>query len=598
MKSKGEQGSPALSPSEGLWDPTAYADTALSTKALDGAKSDVVMLVLIWAASLFLVNPIGDFPLNDDWSYGLAVKRLIETGTFRPTEWTVVTLITQTVWGALFSLPAGFSFNALRVSTLVSSLCGMLLTYRAVRYVNPSRLMATTAALALGFNPIHYALSATFMTDVTFSALSMAAVVFFFRDIKTDSTLCFIIGTIFALAATLCRQLGLGLPLGFALFLLLMRGVNHRSLPRAIIPFALCVGTLLIFQHWLEATGRLSRYYFENTTGLFSTLLDPPNLLPSLATHIGIATLYLGWFLLPVIILALPKMLPAQKNSGLTLPAVGTGILFVLLCAIALPLSKLMMPMTGNILLEQGIGPLTLRGAYDVISSDVPTLGRSFWLAITVISVLGGATLLGGAVALAMRFWNSNGSFKDHLEQTPGALFLVCALTYLFPIFVLGGLDRYYIPALPLLMVGIAGLRPPVMERLPRLHVAVSLITLVLLMLFAVSGTRDYLAWNRGRWVLLNDLLGTGKATPEEVDGGFEFNGLYLFDADYKPSSGKSWWWVRGDKYLVAFVEKGGWKTVKKYEFSRWLPPSSDEILLLEKIESSGSPSLQSQKEP
>ena len=184
MKSKGEQGSPALSPSEGLWDPTAYADTALSTKALDGAKSDVVMLVLIWAASLFLVNPIGDFPLNDDWSYGLAVKRLIETGTFRPTEWTVVTLITQTFWGVLFSLPAGFSFNALRVSTLVSSLCGMLLTYRAVRYVNPSRLMATTAALALGFNPIYYALSATFMTDVTFSALSMAAVVSFFDTSK------------------------------------------------------------------------------------------------------------------------------------------------------------------------------------------------------------------------------------------------------------------------------------------------------------------------------------------------------------------------------------------------------------------------------
>ncbi len=78
----------------------------------------MLLLASLWVASLFVVNPIGDFPLNDDWSFGLAVKNLLQTGEFHPTGWTSMPLITQTLWGALFCLPGGFSFNALRFSTL------------------------------------------------------------------------------------------------------------------------------------------------------------------------------------------------------------------------------------------------------------------------------------------------------------------------------------------------------------------------------------------------------------------------------------------------------------------------------------------------
>jgi hypothetical protein len=35
-------------------------------------KYFLIAIAGLFVLSLFVVNPIGDFPLNDDWSYGLA----------------------------------------------------------------------------------------------------------------------------------------------------------------------------------------------------------------------------------------------------------------------------------------------------------------------------------------------------------------------------------------------------------------------------------------------------------------------------------------------------------------------------------------------
>src|SRR2546423_12799436 len=111
-------------------------------------------------------------------------------------------LLTQTFWGALFCLPAGFSFNALRCSTLVMSASGVIVTYFALRSVHPSRLVALLGALTLAFNPIYFSLSYTFMTDVTFTALMMASAFFLFRNLKTGCNMDLVAGSFFALAAT------------------------------------------------------------------------------------------------------------------------------------------------------------------------------------------------------------------------------------------------------------------------------------------------------------------------------------------------------------------------------------------------------------
>jgi hypothetical protein len=111
--------------------------------------------------------------------------------------------------------------------------------------------------------------------------------------------------------------------------------------------------------------------------------------------------------------------------------------------------------------------------------------------------------------------------------------------------------------------------------------VALAALLLASLYLYAVLGTRDYLAWNRVRWTALNDLLAGRKVTAADVDGGFEFNGWYLYDPAYQEKPGKSWYWVDRDSYLVAFAEMPGMVTVKEYPYSHWLPPYTGKIVVL-----------------
>src|SRR5712671_6036943 len=198
------------------------------------AGMDLLILAALWLASLSAVWPIGDFPLNDDWAFARSVKHLLETGNYQPTEWAAMPLFTQTLGGALFCLPTGFSFNALRCWTLVLSAAGVVFTYLASRYVHPSRTVAVLSALTLASNPIYYALSCTFMTDVTFTGLMMGSAWFLFRNLQGGANGDLIAGALLALAAVLCRQLGLAIPLSFALCVLWTRGFRAGGWARAI----------------------------------------------------------------------------------------------------------------------------------------------------------------------------------------------------------------------------------------------------------------------------------------------------------------------------------------------------------------------------
>jgi len=49
----------------------------------------------------------------------------------------------------------GFSFFVLRLSTLVSSLIGLLVLYKLVSEISKNKLLAFAASLVLLFNPVY-----------------------------------------------------------------------------------------------------------------------------------------------------------------------------------------------------------------------------------------------------------------------------------------------------------------------------------------------------------------------------------------------------------------------------------------------------------
>ena len=553
---------------------------------------DMLLIAALWCISLFIVNPLGNFSLNDDWSFGLAVKHLIEQGEFRPLGWTSMSLITNVLWGSLFCLPAGFSFTALRLSTLTLSFLGLLGCYLLIRDLRQPRWLAVITTLTLGFNPIYYALSNTFMTDVPYTAITILVAVFFARTLRTGSDLALLLGTTLAVAATLSRQLAISVPLAFAVSLILTRGLTKRNVLRAVIPPAVCLGVLLVFQQWLAASGRLPARYGEQTRDLLYGLGHPKALGFSLVNNTLVAFFYLGLFLLPVVIFAAADVLPSHRKQTIAIFAFAIGTLLLEGSVRHLRGGRCIMPLSGDVLVKEGIGPLTLSDNFVLNLDPVPALPMSFWLAITAMSLLGAALLLTTIGVYAINLLPRLGfSSKVSDEEAVGIFLLLSAVIYLLPLLPVICIDRYFVAVIPFAAAGIAALSKRFQPFLPvntRILRFAAVVLVAAFSVFAIGCTRDYLAWNRVRWQALHDLMQNNHVSVQEIDGGLEFNGLYLYDPHFHKVPGKSPYWVQGDTYRLGFQNIPGYHVIKEYRYPHWIPPYVGKVVVLQ--ENSQSP--------
>ena len=84
----------------------------------------LVFLTGIWTAIIFIVNPVGEFMVNDDWAFVRCLESLMREGRLETTGHGPSNapggpaLITHLLWGLAFVKTAGFSLTVLRVSVL------------------------------------------------------------------------------------------------------------------------------------------------------------------------------------------------------------------------------------------------------------------------------------------------------------------------------------------------------------------------------------------------------------------------------------------------------------------------------------------------
>ncbi len=326
------------------------------------------LLALI--VSILLVNPLYDYPVGDDWTYALSVQYFLETGRLRLPDESAASLIFQTLWGALFCWPFGFSFSALHLSTLALSLAGLWAFYRlcALRLEDARAEVASSwfpllATLALWFHPIFFALSFTFFTDVPFFALFLLALYFFAKSRaarrEQERARALVLGTVFSGFAVLVRQYAILLPIGFFLSMLGERKAKERLWPRWIavgMPAVVLLGFYIwiITAHGVPTQFRFAQLEMVKTYRIAHDLRHLP----------FIVAFYLGAFALPlvgalrwramvgeegklVLLSLLPlggyatyavwvegRVMPYLANSAI-LPAFGTGggIVFTLISA-------------------------------------------------------------------------------------------------------------------------------------------------------------------------------------------------------------------------------------------------------------------------
>jgi hypothetical protein len=530
----------------------------------------VLLLLALWILALLAVDPIGNFPLNDDWAYASAVRALVEQGEIRLSGWTATNLIAQLLWGALFCLPFGFSFTALRVSTLVLAALGVLATYGLLREAQAKPGTALIGAATLAFCPIYFALSFTFMTDVPFTAVAMLSSWLLLRGLRRGGRAEIFAGLALAMAAILIRQIGLAIPITFAVAYVVKRGFGFRRVSEAIIQVMAGFAVQTAYQGWLHWLDRVPPTFGAQIATIRMQLALPwHTIVGDAATIFFYVLVYTGFLLLPFLIVVYRTDSGSRARIIYFGAAGASAVLTVLLAA-----HRALMPLHGNVLSKAGIGPS------DLVSS--PALFR---LLMTFLACFGAFLQVPALIRGSLGYLPSSRAGLEAQQPHVLAFALAAIATEFAPLPLLGlgphgFYDRYLIVFLPWLMLILAGCDFAPSSGRRRAVWVTGVAALVSMAAFSIGATHDYMAMNRARWAALEDTMRRYHVGPESIDGGFEFNAWYLYDDGYVSKPDKSWWWVIGDDYVVQRVLRPGYEKLAEYSVDWWLPWSSGQVIV------------------
>ncbi len=549
-----------------------------SHKIQSVAKStpSLVWLAIIWAIGIALVNPIGDFPLNDDFSYGRTVYNLSDLGIFQFDDWLAMSLITQVLWGAAFTAVFGFSFTVLRFSTLVLAYIGLSACYLLARDLGASRGLSLLAALSIGFSPLFFSLSHTFMTDIPFFSFLVLSVLFFNKFISRGHLLSLFLATFFAIAATLVRQLGLMLPAAFLLTyairaLIYPQYRQFKDLIIAIAPLITGILAYVLYLEWFATVQDLPDNYDD-----ISRLTKRLNKDFWLGTmqRIGLLVSYIGLFLLPVILVTSRfKFWKNEEGERFALTIlqrkIVIGLVLFLIACLGVGVAHVFW---GNIFNGIALGPTLLKDGQHF--SNIPKFTPNQELVVKAMFFGGGILLAFSIIPVLFK------SFKKENLQCISALFGAMNILIYGGFLMLETLffDRYLIQLFPFVLILIF----TVNKKRHQKYSTWALIALLVMSLYSIGGTHDYLAWHRAKKEALEHLTQEMKIPINQIDGGFEFNGWHRIPGQKKWVGGKSPWWIENDYYAVTFGDVKGYKRVKAFPFKRWLPPLQDSVFVME----------------
>ncbi|GMV91214.1 MAG: hypothetical protein AMXMBFR82_09920 [Candidatus Hydrogenedentota bacterium] len=542
-------------------------------------------ILALVSVTVLLVPPAGDFPLNDDWVYGKMVQRLADEGMLTVHPYAQAYALVQTLWAWPFVEVFGFSFTVLRASTLVLAVLAVWGVALCARELGCNRNTALACAAVVFGNPLFLNLSYTFMSDVPFVCALVFSCLYFLRAMRTGSALHVLSGSTLAAIGFFNRQFGALIPIAFCVvaalwWLRYRRGVRIPTVAALTGPwltaFALVLGLHLAGQ----------RIYLPPHAAMRS-LWD--GIEPGRAAVLTISiALYMGLFLIPIAAGIFWYWVRSPRHRFMLQTASAFVVCGLLLAG--LTLDRRPLPRFPNILRNLGVGPILLRDTYSVRDpwSPVTLPPEGLWV-LTIFALLSAAICLAAIIGSIVRPWRTRATSRAKSLRRSQYLFLV----------LLGGLlllapynprtvvyfDRYLLPAIvPFVLVAATAL--PKIARPGWFRPTAFAVTL--LFVFSLAGVQDYLAWNRARWEAI-EFMRTGLGAKDtQIDGGYEFNGMYTSEILLKRSDasdignqGEKGWWVIHDRYRIAMTPQDRYEIVREFPYFSWLGFETREVLAL-----------------
>src|SRR5436190_402970 len=405
----------------------------------------LALLVLLHLAVVAIVQPRGDFPLNDDWAFAQSTKWLLEEGRLRLSDWVPMYLVPQTLAGAAIASNFGFSFEVLRHLTQAIAVLALFAAFAWFRAAGLDARSALVASLAVAAFPAWPVLANSYMTDIYALVFALPAATFFARALERDVTGEIAVATLFAVAGSLQRQVVLALPFAFMVaWLWTRRPLNVRRVAWATAPLALSLTATFAFQAYLEAgpgIPEMHRMAHGRVVAMAAGFLaNEPGLVPWVFSNLASITAYLGFF--AVGWLAWWGWGEADRTRRTAVLVLGAIVFAAELAMGAFP------PFRPNQVMDAaGIGPFML---YDSVRGTAPLERGAGWL----WPIAGAAAALGIAVlAVAVATCAMQVARAGRHAQPLTIFLLVLLVGYLGPFIVTDYFDRYLLFILPFALV-------------------------------------------------------------------------------------------------------------------------------------------------
>lgn len=585
-------------------------------------RGPLLGVMALYALALLIIPVMTPVALGDDWVYARSVEILINEGRVRILDLSVVTLVWQVLWGGLFASILGPTFGAMRLSTVVITAFGGLACYWGCRQLGVDRGRSALGAALYLFNPILFSLSYSFMSDAHFVALLTISAAFYLRGLRPDrlSALFTIVGSFVAGLAFLERQQGALIPLGVATYLVLSGRMrpNRRGVGLFMQVVALPAAMTIGYYLWFRFIHGIPKAQGDFVQKVKDAGIDGGVLLASRLSLIE-AT-YIGLFILPLAVaalLVLPRSLRTIRPLGWFVFAVWA--LFVLGGTAIFWRSGRRMPYIPHYLSPSGVGSYDLRGGrpflFGQLGFDITTIicvvGALLFGLILCLQI--GKRTLPQTEAAGLIFPGRSGSERAALDPFRAGAGLTLALAFWQTLGVLPqsftfrdwtfrgfnapSLDRYLLTLLPLALLLILWALRGI-----RIAIPAAWVLAVVMAIFSIVGTRDFLTFHTAVWKLARETTAQGVPLTQ-LDAGAAWDGYHLYEYsianDIHTSAPLPWWiglFAPADtcEYIIAGAPRDDfsdlYSPIKRVEYSTWLNPNPTYLYVLRRNDVPGPP--------
>ncbi len=459
-----------------------------------------------------IARPYTTMGVADDGPYILMAHTLAATGHMVYNGWANPMLGWQLYLGAAFIKLFGFSFTAVRMSTLFVSLALVFCLQRTFVRAGINERNATLATLALALSPLYLLLSVTYMTDI-FGLFAIVLCLYgCLRALQSATPNATILWLCFAVATNslfgTARQIAwLGVLVMVPSTLWLLRAQRRILIAGSAVTLA---GALFIFAclQWLKHQPySIPEHILPETFPIARTLWT--------LVHFS---LELPFILLPILGLFLFRIRKSGPRAILIISALTFGYLF--LCFYPSHLR-------GQFVLEPTANDwMNTRAAFLFIQlRGVPPLFMPVWIQVLLtIASLGGALGLIAELIRRNPTPNATSSSEPISWAQLGRLLVPFTLAYSLLLIpratTLSLSDRYFLGLVVVAMLCLTRyFQDTVQPQLP----LVTVLLIGLMAFYGVAATHNLFAFYRARVALADELHAAG-VPDTSIDSGWEYN--------------------------------------------------------------------------